>query len=218
MAIDWYDHIALLLLWLCYFSVHSLLASLAVKGWVAAHWPQWMPAYRLGYNVVAVGLLAPALWLMLSIDSPWLWHFDGLAGWVADGVALAAIVLFLATTRYYDGAEFIGLRQWRNSVTNVEDQERLKISPFHCWVRHPWYSIAIVLIWSRDMRLSGAISAVAITLYFLFGSRLEERKLLQYYGAAYARYRERVPGLLPRPWRRLTAAQAIAIEQESRHD
>ena len=37
---------------------------------------------------------------------------------------------------------------------------------------------------------------------WVVGTRLEERDLLAHFGAAYARYRERVPMLLPRPWRR----------------
>jgi hypothetical protein len=50
-------------------------------------------------------------------------------------------------------------------------------------------------------------TAVMITLYFLFGSRLEERKLLVYHGEAYRRYRRLVPSLIPLPWKYLTRQQ-----------
>jgi hypothetical protein len=43
--------------WLAYFIVHSLLASLAVKKWIAARWPDFMPAYRLAFNMIALVLL-----------------------------------------------------------------------------------------------------------------------------------------------------------------
>ena len=43
--------------WLAYFAIHSQLASLAVKHFVAARWSAWMPAYRLVFNLVAVVLL-----------------------------------------------------------------------------------------------------------------------------------------------------------------
>jgi protein-S-isoprenylcysteine O-methyltransferase Ste14 len=39
--------------------------------------------------------------------------------------------------------------------------------------------------------------AVASTLYFVFGSRLEERRLAAEFGPAYTAYRQRVPWLLP---------------------
>jgi hypothetical protein len=50
-----------------------------------------------------------------------------------------------------------------------------------------------------------------ITLYFVLGSRLEESKLIVYYGDIYRRYRERVPALLPLPWRYLSQQEAAAL-------
>ena len=40
---------------------------------------------------------------------------------------------------------------------------------------------------------------------------LEERKLIQYHGERYRLYRERVPALLPSPWRRLSTEEAESI-------
>ena len=52
------------------------------------------------------------------------------------------------------------------------------------------------------------VSAAAITLYFVVGSRLEERKLIAQYGKRYRDYIARVPGLMPLPWKYLTAKEA----------
>ena len=41
-------------------------------------------------------------------------------------------------------------------------------------------------------------------------ARLEEKKLLVYHGDTYRRYMARVPGLIPLPWKSLTAAEAEA--------
>jgi len=49
---------------------------------------------------------------------------------------------------------------------------------------------------------------VAVTLYFMVGSWLEERKLLVYHGDAYAQYRRHVAGLVPLPWRWLSEEKA----------
>ncbi len=38
-------------------------------------------------------------------------------------------------------------------------------------------------------------------VYFFVGSIFEERKLVREFGAAYRAYQQRVPRLLPRPWR-----------------
>jgi len=204
--------IALGLSWIAYFVIHSLLASLAVKQRVERHRPQWMPAYRLFFNAAALVLLIPPLLLTYGIDAPLLWQWSGIWAWVANGLALLAIAGFLWSSRYYDSGEFIGTRQLRDQETRVEDQEHLHISPLHRHVRHPWYFFGLVLMWTRDMNAPLLLTVSMATLYFVFGSRLEERKLLQYYGDAYARYQQMVPGLIPLPWRRLSADEAQQLE------
>jgi len=203
----------LCVVWLLYFLIHSLLASLGVKGWVARRWPGLMPAYRLGFNALAGLLLIPPLYLVYGSGSEYLWRWQGLAGWLANGLALLALAGFYWSLRFYDTGEFIGLRQWRERERKVEDQEHFHISPLHRYVRHPWYSLGLVLIWTRDMTPEFLLTAVLATLYFLFGSRLEERKLLVYHGERYRRYRNRVPGLIPLPWRVLSSEEARALTE-----
>jgi protein-S-isoprenylcysteine O-methyltransferase Ste14 len=212
--------------WLAYFGLHSLMASLWLKHWVARRLPRFMPAYRLLYNAVAILALLPLLWVTYALDSPMLWRWSGALGWLANGIALCAVAGFFWTLRYYDGAEFLGIRQWRDRSHTVQDRESLRISPAHRVVRHPWYALALSIIWTRDMNMPWLISFAAITLYFVFGSRLEERKLIRQYGDVYERYRERVPGLIPRPWRFLTRREADQLlrglsangSQVERHD
>jgi hypothetical protein len=52
-------------------------------------------------------------------------------------------------------------------------------------------------------------------LYFIVGAWLEERKLEAHFGAAYRKYRSRVPGLIPLPWKRLSATEAADLVQGS---
>jgi protein-S-isoprenylcysteine O-methyltransferase Ste14 len=205
----------LMFAWLLYFLVHSWLASLSAKRWVAAHRPRWMPAYRLVFNLLALALLLPPLWLTYAVKGPTLWQWTGLGWWLANGLALTAIFGFASSLRHYDGSEFLGLRQLRAGITAVEDQERFIISPLHRFVRHPWYSLGLVLIWTRDMDPAFLTTAVSVTLYFLIGSLLEERKLIAYHGPVYRRYRRLVPSLLPLPWRYLTRDQAKRLTQEA---
>ena len=46
------------------------------------------------------------------------------------------------------------------------------------------------------------VSALAITAYFIVGSRYQERKLGGEFGDAYRDYAKTVPGLLPSLWPR----------------
>jgi protein-S-isoprenylcysteine O-methyltransferase Ste14 len=57
------------------------------------------------------------------------------------------------------------------------------------------------------MSLNGLAVAVSCHIYFFIGSIFEERKLVREFGAAYRAYQQRVPRLMPRPWRLLRAGQ-----------
>jgi protein-S-isoprenylcysteine O-methyltransferase Ste14 len=210
----WQDMTLLLLCWLGYFALHSTLASLRVKHKIAELRPGLMPIYRLSFNMLSVLLLLPILWLMYRAPGPTLWRWEGAAAWLANGMALAALLGFLRTLKDYDMQEFIGLRQWQLHTRRVEDQEHFHLSPFHRFVRHPWYSFGLILIWTRDMNASMLLSSVVMTLYFMIGSRLEEKKLLVYHGDVYRRYMARVPGLLPLPWKSLSMAEAAELVQK----
>lgn len=194
----------LALAWLGYFALHSVLASLAVKRWFAASFPRQLPLYRLGFNVLALLLLLPILWLTYRDQGPLLWRWQGLAFWLANGLALAALIGFWDSLKSYDMREFLGLRQLDSHSARVEDQEHFHLSRYHRFVRHPWYFFGLVLIWTRDMSAPMLLSSALITLYFILGSRLEEKKLLVYHGETYCRYMARVPGLIPLPWKFLS--------------
>ena len=202
----------LLVAWLLYFVAHSLLASLWVKQRVAARWPNLMPAYRLVFNALAIALLVPIAWIMLVHTWPLVWQWHGAARVVSNVLAVLAALGFIWSLKYYDLQEFFGIRQWRGQITQITEQEHLKISPLHRFVRHPWYFFAMVLLWSRDMDLAQLITSVMLSIYFIIGSRMEEKKLLVYYGERYQRYQQRVPGLFPLPGRVLSAAEAAALE------
>ncbi|WP_454454989.1 methyltransferase family protein [Thauera phenylacetica] len=208
---------SLVLCWLAYAALHSVLASLWFKHVVAARWPRLAPAYRLGFNLLAVVLLLPPLWLTFAWRGPLLWSWDGGWAWLANALALAAVAGFLWSTRYYDMGVFYGSMQWRTRERAAEDPGGLALSPLHRHVRHPWYSLGLLILWTRDMDEARLTSALCITLYLWLGSLLEEKKLLAFHGEAYARYRARVPGLIPWPGRSLDADEARALCALRRH-
>lgn len=204
----------LALAWFAYALLHSALAAHALKDMVAARWPGLARWYRLAYNMVAVATALPLVWLIHAIDGDWLWRWTGPAAWLANGLGLAAVAGFLVSSRYYDMDGFLGLRQVREAVGTADGRESFVLSPFHRHVRHPWYCFGLILVWTRDMNAALLVSAGAITLYFVLGSKLEEKKLAAVYGDAYRRYMARVPGLLPLPWKYLTPAQAEQLNKE----
>lgn len=194
--------------WVAYALLHSVLASFAVKDAVSRRWPAAAPWYRLGFNIVASVTALPLAWGTWAIPGDILWRWSGPWAWLANGLALAAVAGFLVSTRAYDMDEFLGLRQIREQDRGTSDREGFTLSVFHRFVRHPWYLFGLVIVWTRDMNAPMLVTAVAITLYFAIGSWFEERKLVAIHGDAYRRYREKVPALLPLPWKFLKADEA----------
>jgi protein-S-isoprenylcysteine O-methyltransferase Ste14 len=211
-------HLTLLALaWALYAFLHSLLASHACKTAFRQRFPAAFRFYRLGYNLLAVLLLLPPLWLLFAYQGEPLWRWPPLLRWSADVAALAAIAGFVWTTRSYDTGEFLGFRQVSENRTAVDEQPPMSLSLAHRFVRHPWYFFGLVIVWSREMNAAFLLSALALTLYVLVGSRQEEKKLLASYGAQYRSYRAAVPGLVPRPWRYLSKQKADEILRTNEH-
>ncbi len=71
----------------------------------------------------------------------------------------------------------------------------------HRYVRHPLYFGTLLFIWSLFLLfpyLNNLLACLVITLYTVFGARLEEKKLVAQFGEQYRRYQQTVPMLIPR--------------------
>jgi protein-S-isoprenylcysteine O-methyltransferase Ste14 len=200
------DQLPLAIGWFLYAALHSLLAGLSVKAAVAARFPGFTPWYRLAYNGIALLTALPLMWLMRVVPGADLWAWNGALAWLANGLAIAALFGAMQSSKAYAMNDFLGLGVLGGDKAIERDVFRL--STAHRFVRHPWYSFGLVIVWTRDLNSAMLVSALAITLYFIVGSWLEEQKLIAIHGDTYRRYRERVPGLLPLPWKWLNRQEA----------
>lgn len=201
-------HLVQLILWVAYFLVHSLLATPGAKAAFARRWPARVARYPFYYSVLAVVLLLPVASLVSAVPGPVLWRWSGPLAWLMNVVAVVALIAAWQAGRGYNLGRYVGIR-------DAAGHDSLFIGPLHRHVRHPWYALGLVVLWTRSMDLGTFISALAITAYVVIGSRLEERKLLATYGQAYRDYMARVPGLLPRPGHSLTGAEAEHLMAEA---
>jgi protein-S-isoprenylcysteine O-methyltransferase Ste14 len=192
-------------MWFAYAAAHSILASQRTKLAVTRLWPRFGPFYRLAYNAFALLALLPLAFWLHSRPGPVLWSFAGTAAWFANIAAALALVGIWRSAKYYDMGIFLGFK--RESPLQA-GAGGFRISPWHRFVRHPWYSLALVIIWTRDMNSAMLVTAMIVSAYFFVGSRWEESRLIAEFGDVYRRYCERVPGLLPWPGKYLSAAEA----------
>ena len=176
--------------------VHSLLASLAVKGFFRRVFGAgFMRIYRLAYNVFSFISFLPILWLvaflpnriLYSVPAPW--SYLMLAGQAAGALGLFAAVL------QTDTLSFVGLRQ----LFEEEKPGKLVTGGLYKYVRHPIYTFSLIFLWLTPiMTINTLIFYIAATLYFIVGAYFEERKLLREFGAVYAEYKSVTPMLIPR--------------------
>lgn len=138
--------VLLVLAWSAYAVLHSALASLTVKRWVAARWPHRAHGYRLGFNLLAVVLLLPPLWLGPSTGARPAVELERAVGLGGERGGAGGRQASCGSTRYYDMTEFSGGAQWRKAHRAVEDHGRLRLSPRHRDASAtPAYSLGLVI-------------------------------------------------------------------------
>jgi len=204
-------YILLALLWAVWCAIHSLLITPAVTGRFQNRWGSYIAYYRLGYNLFSLLTLLP-LWFYTKALSGfkgtfWSWPFS----LVQVLMVLLGLAAFIAGGRAYDLPFFLGLRQIRDSraTSLLSAPGPLRFSGILGMIRHPWYAGGLLLIWAQKMDPPIFIMSLVLSVYFVIGALLEERKLTRIYGQVYRDYQQEVSMFFPLKWlkKNLTAAR-----------
>ena len=185
--------------------LHSLLAAIGLKRAARRIMGQraFDGLYRLLYNAFSALSLIPVGLAIFLLPAQTLWRVP--QPWAVGLLliqGLSALALVGATLQA-DPLRFAGISQTLAYLRGDPlplPPEPLQVDGFYRLVRHPLYLFSLLIIWLTPVMTDvycGA--AVAATLYFLLGSRLEERRLTQEFGGTYVAYHQRVPWLLPWP-------------------
>ncbi len=188
-------HFWLIAFWILFGALHSVIASLWFKAWVKNLFGSWFRFYRLFYSAFSVLTLALILWFHFSIKSIRLWDVPPLTKPLAGLMLSAGIFLLLpCCLKYFKQVSGIGV--WtKKDKTPVLEKDGL-----HGWVRHPLYLGTLIFIWALFIFypwLNGLVTCFMISAYTLIGIRWEEKKLVHEFGAAYEKYQQEVPMILP---------------------
>lgn len=129
-----------------------------------------------------------------------IWHVETpalrAALWALQGVGWLTLVV---STFLLDHWELFGVRQVfaHGRGTSLPDKT-FRTPLLYRVVRHPMMVGVLIGFWATpDLGSSRLVLAAAMTLYVLFGVRIEERDLVATLGDEYRRYQQRVPRLLP---------------------
>ena len=192
------DSFIMTLAMLAYGALHSLLAARRSKA-LARRWlgKTGERFYRLFFALVAtLSFALPGLWLLLhpgavlySIPAPWRWIFT-----LVQGACAAGILITLGQTGVL---AFLGLDAFLSDRAHP-GQPGLVRSGLYRWVRHPVYTLSLLILFlAPTMTATWLGLALGALIYILVALPLEESKLLDEFGAAYAEYRQQTPALIP---------------------
>jgi len=176
--------------------IHSWQASFTFKAWAKRSAPNFYEKYfRLLYSTLSVVLLLPIAVLVYSLPDVPLYRIP--VPWVFGTVLIQMIALFLVLLAFRgtDTASFLGLRQ---VIQPSPEPEALQTSGLYRHVRHPIYSLGMMIIWLFPWMTTNLLALFAAsTLYLIIGAVFEERKLRVLF-AEYQAYQKQVPMFIPK--------------------
>ncbi|MBP6659802.1 MAG: isoprenylcysteine carboxylmethyltransferase family protein [Chitinophagales bacterium] len=185
----------LVVCWVLYFTIHSLLASNKVKDIIYNRIPIFKKYYRIAFNFIAITTLIPIIYYTLHIQDYKIWNLETLTYIGYFFIVLGLLILGIAFASF-NLKEFFGLEQYQES----EQKSELVITGIYQYVRHPLY-FGIIVLFIGLFFLMPTFKIILVNgisfIYLIIGSRLEEQKLIDYFGQSYIDYKSKVKGLIP---------------------
>jgi protein-S-isoprenylcysteine O-methyltransferase Ste14 len=176
---------------------HSGMARPAFKRW----WTRVVPeaAERSTYVLVS-SLVMIALYLAWQPIGGVIWETGGKVRLAVTALYLFGVLLLLYSTFLIDHFDLFGLTQvWRRLTGAHYRSPKFHTPALYRLVRHPLYVGWLIMFWAAPtMTLAHLVFAIMTTAYILIAIQLEERDLLDAFGAQYADYRRKTPMLIPR--------------------
>ena len=189
----------LALSWTAWCFLHSLLISRGFTARMKEIMGRIYGYYRLAYTIFSLLTLVPVIYYQAQLGQeaifawPWPWFL------VKYGMYTAAFLLFYGGFRVYDIQYMLGIKQVQQMRHgNGTDTMEFTSEGILGYVRHPWYSGAILLVCAfGDVTDVSLVSKTVLTVYIIFGAFLEEQKLIREIGEPYRLYRTKVPMFIP---------------------
>ena len=183
--------------WVLFCVLHSLLASIPVKQWMAKKTGTAFKYYRLYYTLFALAGFAAVIIYQLRLFSPYV--FSPAVASYAIGILISVaglVIMGVCIKKYFSNLS--GLKTF--FTDEVKTGNQLIITGIHRYMRHPLYAGTFLFLWGLFILMPLAsllISNFIITVYTLIGIRFEEKKLIREFGLPYEEYKKRVPKIIP---------------------
>jgi protein-S-isoprenylcysteine O-methyltransferase Ste14 len=185
------------LLSLAFFVQHS--------GMVRKGFRSWNGRFFATHNqdavyAIASGVVLFAVVLLWQESSRMIFSAEGVLRWMMRGLFLLGLAGFQWTGRALGTFDPLGIEPVVEHLRGKEPPPPLPLTirgPYR-WVRHPFYSCVILMLWSYpDITVDRLLFNVLWTVWIVIGAYLEERDLTTDFGEEYREYRRKVPMLVP---------------------
>ncbi|MDQ6977958.1 MAG: NnrU family protein, partial [Ghiorsea sp.] len=175
--------------------VHSLMATNSIKtklyaGGLAVY------HYRLFYSVFGMITTLIWLWVIYALPDTPFYRIEGVLVYILYALQVAGVLIALAAFAPIDGAIFLGFKKAETS------SDPFIIQGVFQYVRHPMYAGAMLFLLAKpEQSLISFHFALAVSLYFIIGSKFEEKRMLAEH-PSYADYQQKVGAFIPKLWNR----------------
>lgn len=196
------NNLFIALLWILWCALHSALITKTVTDYAKRKLGIQYRFYRLFFNIISLVTLAPLLYYSVSHKGPLVFRWDGPLLITKYLLLLGGLFLFAAGARHYSLSQFFGIHQIRTGQTGsaLSENAAFDTTGILGIIRHPWYTGGIMVIWASDIYLLSLLNNTILSIYFVIGTLLEERKLIIEFGDSYREYQKNVSMLVPYKW------------------
>lgn len=190
--------ITFILHFLIFATVHSFMAADYIKNKAEKIFRSGFQFYRLIYTIVSILVFVPVLllWLEYTAITPLVYSGHQWLHPVFFLIRILAIILLVYAILQTDILEFIGIKQIHKKTNFM-----LITNGAYGITRHPLYtSVIILLLTKATMSLLDLTLVILVSIYFMVGAYIEEKRLLLVFGEEYRHYQQHVSMFLPVKW------------------
>ena len=194
-------YIYLVVWWMIFFAIHSLLASSYIKNYINRLNGVFKSYYRILFNLVSTILLLPIAYQYFTLPSEVMFTTTLVYQVTGSLLAIAGVYIVVDGFKNYRTDEFIGTYQIKNH--HDFHPSKLSRSGWNGVVRHPLYFGGILLVIGLFLVIPTVklgLTAILVIIYLYVGSIWEEKKLKSEFGSAYDAYKREVSMLIPFKW------------------
>ncbi len=176
--------------------IHSLLATDHIKSKAERLLKKRFRYYRIAYTVISFITFAPAFltWVEYTSSTPLVYIVPQWLYPVIILIRLLALGLFLYAALQTDILEFIGIKPEKK-------QNVLIRTGAYGIVRHPLYTACMIVLFTKtDMTELDLTAAALVSIYFIIGAYIEQKRLLSTFGEEYRKYQQQVSMFIPMKW------------------